>query len=53
MNAKECLDLPYGIIIRHRIDEGDEYFFASVEEMPGCMCRGASAEETMKNIRFI
>jgi len=47
----EYLDLPYGVTIRHMDDESGEYYFVSVEEMPGCMSDGATPEEALENIR--
>jgi antitoxin HicB len=40
--------LPYGIITRHIKDESGEYYFVTVEEMPGCMSDGATQEEALK-----
>jgi len=51
MNVKEYLDLPYGITIRHMNDESGEYYFATVEEMPGCMSDGKTQGEALSNIR--
>jgi len=51
MNVKEYLDLPYGITIRRMNDESGEYYFATVEEMPGCMSDGKTREEAFSNIR--
>jgi predicted RNase H-like HicB family nuclease len=51
MKAKEYLDLPYGITLRRMNDESGEYFFATVEEMPGCMSDGATQDEAFANIR--
>jgi predicted RNase H-like HicB family nuclease len=51
MNANEYLDLPYGITIRHMNDESGEYYFATVEEMPGCMSDGKTQGEALMNIR--
>jgi len=51
MTAKEYLDLPYGIIIRRIRDESGEYYFATVEEFPGCMSDGETPEAALNNIR--
>ena len=51
MSIREYLDLPYGITIRHMKDESGEYYFATVEEMPGCMSDGATSDEALSNIR--
>jgi predicted RNase H-like HicB family nuclease len=50
-NPKEYLDLPYGVIIRHITDESGEYYFATVEEMPGCMSDGSTSEEALVKIK--
>jgi len=51
MNVNEYLDLPYGITIRRMNDESGEYYFATVEEMPGCMSDGKTQMEALSNIR--
>ncbi|MDR1588938.1 MAG: type II toxin-antitoxin system HicB family antitoxin [Oscillospiraceae bacterium] len=51
MNTEEYLKLPYGVTLRHMNDESGEYFFATVEEMPGCMSDGKTQAEALANIR--
>jgi predicted RNase H-like HicB family nuclease len=51
MNAKDYIDLPYGITIRRMNDASGEYCFATVEELPGCMSDGATQAEALTNIR--
>jgi predicted RNase H-like HicB family nuclease len=51
MNINDYLDMPYGVTVRHMNDESGEYYFATVEEMPGCMSDGESAADALVNIR--
>jgi predicted RNase H-like HicB family nuclease len=51
MNAKDYLDLPYNIVIRHITDESGSYYFATVLELDGCMSDGQTYEEAFANIR--
>jgi predicted RNase H-like HicB family nuclease len=51
MNAREYIDLPYGVTIRRMSDGSGEYYFATVEEMPGCMSDGKTPGEALANIR--
>ena len=50
MNASEYLKLPYKISIQEMDDESGHYFFATVDELPGCMSDGKTVEEAYKNI---
>ena len=51
MNVDEYMKLPYSIIIRYVEDESGNYFFATVQELDGCMSDGATLEEAAVNIR--
>ena len=51
MDAKEYLELPYHIVIRHITDESGSYYFATVQELDGCMSHGDTHEEAFQNIR--
>jgi len=51
MTINEYLDLPYNINIRHVKDASGEYYFATVQELDGCMSDGATLEEAHMNIR--
>jgi predicted RNase H-like HicB family nuclease len=51
MNAKDYLDLPYHVIIRHITDESGSYYFATVLELEGCMSDGATYAEAFANIQ--
>ncbi|MDR1669179.1 MAG: type II toxin-antitoxin system HicB family antitoxin [Oscillospiraceae bacterium] len=50
MTAKEYMTLPYSVIFRHVTDESGDYYFASVQELDGCMSDGATWEEAQANI---
>ena len=51
MTVNEYLELPYSIVIRHVKDESGEYFFATVQELDGCMSDGVTLEDAYVNIR--
>jgi len=50
MTAQEYLKLPYNIVLQHRTDDSGEYYFATVQELDGCMSDGATVEEAHTNI---
>jgi len=51
MIINEYLELPYNIVFRHTKDESGEYYFATVQELDGCMSDGVTTEEAYSNIR--
>jgi predicted RNase H-like HicB family nuclease len=51
MNVQDYMKLPYNIIIRHVNDDSGEYYFATVQELDGCMSDGATLEEAHANVR--
>jgi predicted RNase H-like HicB family nuclease len=51
MEAREYLQLPYTILIKHITDESGDYYFATVLELDGCMSDGATYQEAFENIR--
>jgi len=51
MTLNEYMELPYNTILRHVKDESGEYYFATVQELDGCMSDGATLEEAYENIR--
>ena len=40
MEVEAYLDHPYTVTVRHRDDGDGPYWFATVEELPGCMSDG-------------
>jgi len=50
MNVKDYLNLPYNIIVRHVIDESGTYYFARIQELPGCVSDGETVDEVFTNI---
>jgi antitoxin HicB len=47
----DYLGLPYRIVLTHdRDDSGNEGYIASVEELPGCLSQGRTAEEAVRGI---
>ena len=53
MEVKDYMNLPYTIRIVHRVEDTDEYYFATVDELEGCMSDGATYEEAAKNIQEV
>ena len=51
MTVNEYMELPYSIVFRHVKDESGEYYFATVQELDGCMSDGVTLEEAYTNIR--
>jgi len=51
MRVLDYLELPYNIVLRHMNDQSGEYYFATVQELDGCMSDGATIEEAYVNIR--
>ena len=51
MTINEYMQLPYNIVLRHVKDESGEYYFATVQELDGCMSDGATVEEAYANIK--
>ena len=51
MTVKEYLELPYHIVIQHLVDESGDYFFATVQELAGCMSHGDTYDEAFENIQ--
>ena len=51
MTIHEYMELPYNIVIRHVKDDSGEYYFATVQELDGCMSDGATVEEAHANVR--
>ena len=50
MTVKEYMELPYNIVFRHVKDDSGAYYFATVQELDGCMSDGETIEEAAANI---
>ena len=50
MTAKDYMNLPHSIVVKHIIDETGDYYFATVSEFDGCMSHGDTWEEAHTNI---
>ncbi len=44
------LSLPYPIQLSHQIEDDDEYWFAEILDLPGCMADGANPNQAMENL---
>lgn len=44
------LNLPYPVQLSRQIDDDDEYWFAEILDLPGCMADGVNPNEAMKNL---
>ena len=51
MNANVWADRPYQIRLQQRDDGDGAYWFATVEELPGCMSDGDSEAEALASVR--
>lgn len=51
MDAEAYLDRPYTVAVQHRDDGDGSYWFAAVEELPGCMSDGDTEAEAHTAIR--
>ena len=51
MNAEDALERPYQIRRQQRDDGDGAYWFATVEELPGCMSDGDSEAEALASVR--
>lgn len=49
--VEDYLRLPYRVVLMHDTDDsGNAGYVASVEELPGCLSQGPSAEEAVRGI---
>lgn len=44
------LNLPYPIQLSRQSDDGDEYWFAEIPRLPGCMSDGSDLNEALRNL---
>jgi len=51
MTIKDYMALPYNIVFRRVNDESGAYYFATVQELDGCMSDGETLEEAYANIQ--
>ena len=51
MNVEARLERPYHIRLQQRDDGDGPYWFATVEELPGCMSDGATEAEVLASVR--
>ena len=51
VTVQDYMKLPYNIVIRHIVDDSGDYYFATVQELDGCMSDGATLEEAHANVR--
>ena len=51
MSVEAYLDRPYHIRLQHRDDGDGPYWFATVEELPGCMSDGDTEGEALAAVR--
>ncbi|MYB41849.1 MAG: type II toxin-antitoxin system HicB family antitoxin [Chloroflexi bacterium] len=51
MNAEALLDRPYHIRLQQRDDGDGPYWFATVEELRGCMSDGDTEAEALDSVR--
>ena len=51
MGVVAYLERPYHIRLEHRDDGDGPYWFATVEELPGCMSDGDTEAEALRAVR--
>ena len=51
MKAEDWLERPYQTRLQQRDDGDGAYWFATVEELPGCMSDGDSEAEALASVR--
>jgi len=51
MTVQDYMKLPYNIVLRHVEDDSGSYYFATVQELSGCMSDGETVDEAYENIR--
>ena len=51
MNSEALLERPYHIRLQQRDDGDGAYWFATVEELPGCMSDGDTEAEALASVR--
>ncbi len=51
VDAESYLNRPYTVTVQHRDDGDGTYWFATVEELPGCMSDGDTEEEARTTVR--
>lgn len=51
MNAEALLERPYHIRLQQRDDGDGPYWFATVEELPGCMSDGDTEADALASVR--
>ena len=51
MNAEALLDRPYHVRLQQRDDSDGLYWFATVEELPGCMSDGDTEVDALASAR--
>ena len=44
------LNLSYPIRLSRQTDDGDEYWFAEIPRLPGCMSDGSDPNEALQNL---
>ena len=44
------LNLSYPVQLSRESDDGDEYWFAEIRQLPGCMSDGANPDEALQNL---
>jgi len=48
--SENYLGLSYPVLLRKISDDGEEYYFAEIPDLPGCMAHGTSPDEAMESL---